>query len=385
MSFIQPGDSPYDTPELTANNDGNRHFDRMAHASPTMLELRKTLSRMRSWTRKLSKLSWTFLERHWITTSIVVMVSIVAISMAIGWSLRLRFFKAETFPPFINSTNDILLSANLISIDPVGQTMMIDWAIYDDVQQEGDCQDVNIYIDQNQLRTGSISSSPFDNEKPSPIFFVNCTDYLLQTYGGDFRFNSLEFRTQIAISNLWRTAQDYPFDKYYAQITLFAQTPENVTVPIGIDETTGIAVGYNAKFDTIDSSYGPHGELVASLTITRGQVIRIYAILIVLSIWLVTLTFVATCVITVAFGKGIKPDILVVPVGALFAFTQLRSTMPGAPSGFGADIDFMGILPCLALMTLASVFMSAVFLFRRNPEDDTDRWKKLVSSHGPLV
>ena len=169
MSSIQPGDSSYGIPGLATKDDGNEYFGRTAQASPTTLKLPKPLSGMRSWTRKLLKLSWSFLERHWITSSIVVMVSIVAISMAIGWSLRLRFFKAETFPPFLNSTNDvsahglvspisysrlmrndaqILLSANLISIDPVGQTMMIDWAIYDDVQQEGDCQDVNIYIDQ---------------------------------------------------------------------------------------------------------------------------------------------------------------------------------------------------------------------------------------------
>ncbi|PCH43581.1 hypothetical protein WOLCODRAFT_153633 [Wolfiporia cocos MD-104 SS10] len=52
--------------------------------------------------------------------------------------------------------------------------------------------------------------------------------------------------------------------------------------------------------------------------------------------------------------------------------------MPGAPPGFSADIDFMGILPCLALLTFASVFMCAVFLFRSNPEEDTQCWKTMT-------
>ena len=50
---------------------------------------------------------------------------------------------------------------------------------------------------------------------------------------------------------------------------------------------------------------------------------------------LVTLTFMATCVMSVFFGKGISSGVLVLPMGTLFAFTQLRGTLPGAPEGFG--------------------------------------------------
>ena len=52
---------------------------------------------------------------------------------------------------------------------------------------------------------------------------------------------------------------------------------------------------------------------------------------------LVTLTFMAICVLNVFFGKGINNGVLVLPMGTLFAFTQLRSTLPGAPSGFGTS------------------------------------------------
>ena len=47
------------------------------------------------------------------------------------------------------------------------------------------------------------------------------------------------------------------------------------------------------------------------------------------------MTFLLICVISVFLGKGIKTEVLILPVTNLFAFTQLRSTMPGAPSGFG--------------------------------------------------
>ncbi len=40
-------------------------------------------------------------------------------------------------------------------------------------------------------------------------------------------------------------------------------------------------------------------------------------------------------IMTVGFGFQQRNEIVVIPVGTVFAFTQLRSTMPGAPEGFG--------------------------------------------------
>lgn len=38
----------------------------------------------------------------------------------------------------------------------------------------------------------------------------------------------------------------------------------------------------------------------------------------------------------VAFGYQIEGTVLVVPVATLFAFTSLRTSLPGAPAAFGA-------------------------------------------------
>lgn len=37
---------------------------------------------------------------------------------------------------------------------------------------------------------------------------------------------------------------------------------------------------------------------------------------------------------TVVFGFRQRNEIIVVPIGTVFTFTQLRSSMPGAPEGF---------------------------------------------------
>lgn len=42
--------------------------------------------------------------------------------------------------------------------------------------------------------------------------------------------------------------------------------------------------------------------------------------------------------VSIMCGYGLDVSVLVVPVATLFAITQLRGSMPGAPVGFGEDI-----------------------------------------------
>jgi len=67
---------------------------------------------------------------------------------------------------------------------------------------------------------------------------------------------------------------------------------------------------------------------------------------------LVTLMICLIMITTVFFGFRQRNEVVVVPIGTVFAFTQLRSTMPGAPEGFGDILDFAGVLPCLVLLSI---------------------------------
>ncbi|PCH43611.1 hypothetical protein WOLCODRAFT_153664 [Wolfiporia cocos MD-104 SS10] len=257
--------------------------------------------------------------------------------MAVGWSLRLSPFQGETWE-FNNDRVNVILQGNLVDVDTDMQTMTIDWYIGLYGCNIEPCPDVNIYFDQGYVvQDSNNSSAPQNNEMPDPVFFLNATDYLYLNLT-DWRQNSPIFRTDLQITNMFthRSAQAYPFDKYTAVITLWAFTPNMDIVKVYIGWTGVVAI------------------------------------------WLVTLTFLMACITNVFFGKGVRGELLVLPVATLFAFTALRGTMPGAPPGFGADINFMGILPCLALLTSASVFMCAVFLFRSDPGEDTRRWKTMT-------
>ncbi|GBE81023.1 hypothetical protein BKA93DRAFT_827765 [Sparassis latifolia] len=319
-----------------------------------------------------------FVVQHWILTIVVSILAIVGIGVGVGWAARLQTFNAEdgeSVPP----DNAIILSANLVDVDPTSQTMTLDWFV-NYTCDFSHCQDVNIFFDQNSMQSNSNSGSVASNSKPSPLFLLNGTNFVNLWNSVDFRPSSLVFRTDLSISSYGtgRTEQSYPFDKYLAQISIFAEAlPGNETVNVTVYQTQGIAVGFNAQL--LDSGkIDEFGTLYKFIEVTRGQVVRIYTIFIVMAIWLVTLTFIGACATSVFYGKGMSAAVLVLPVATLFAFTQLRGTLPGAPAGFGADIDFVGILPCLALLTFCSVFMTAVFLFR-NPEVDSARWQSARS------
>ncbi|KAI0780115.1 hypothetical protein C8Q74DRAFT_743742 [Fomes fomentarius] len=312
------------------------------------------------------------LKSHWILFVAFVLASIVCCSIAIGWSFRLKTFNIADTDSEHNAI--VQLSANLVDVDPLVQKMIVDWNIKYDCERIG-CPDVDLYFDANTLRSDPTSVQ--SNVKPSPIFSVIGSNVLAMNNNSDRRSSSLTFRTEVAITNAntHRTLQSYPYDKYTTQLVFFAeQLPSNDTVSIAIVKTTGIAVGFNVELQNTTDISDNFGTVIKNIEVTRGPVVRLYAMFIVIVIWLVTLTFMATCVLNVFFGKGISTGVLVLPMGTLFAFTQLRATLPGAPVGFGAVIDFVGLLPCLAILTFCSVFMTAIFILR-NPEEDIERWK----------
>jgi hypothetical protein len=60
---------------------------------------------------------------------------------------------------------------------------------------------------------------------------------------------------------------------------------------------------------------------------------------------LITLIFLLATVYSIVFGFRQKENVLVIPIAGLFAFTQLRTSMPGAPNGFGMTwIGFQDIV-----------------------------------------
>ncbi|KAF7976469.1 hypothetical protein HWV62_6731 [Athelia sp. TMB] len=331
----------------------------------------------------------------WVIWSSILVIVCIMVGVFLGWTFRVHDFETYTNttgadPSFTGRT--ISLEADLISVDPVAGVMVIDWYIIDDSTCQvygvatGDCTNAAIYFESNPLQATLDSTGAYvtpSNEPPNDPVFVYYPNATASARG-----SISAWRTSISMidrhSSKPRTGgysvstslQSYPYDVYSANISFFAQElTSSAPTPMRLEVTSseGIAVGFKVlALSNRVSSTGDEGEtLQISLQVSRGVLVKTYAIIIVAAVWIITLVFVCSTIASVVFGIAQKSELLVVPVATLFAVTQLRGSMPGAPSGFGAIVDYVGLLPCLAIMA-ACVSVTQPPIGRPNETNSTD-------------
>ncbi|SJL13780.1 uncharacterized protein ARMOST_17228 [Armillaria ostoyae] len=311
----------------------------------------------------------------------------------------------------------ISLHADLISADLKQGTVVLDWSVWDDTcgsectdaneTCEDECTDandacfskctvVNIYFDTNLLHHSDIGDiRPSGSNRPVvPLFIWNATASYNDTFS-----NIATFRTELAVfppydgtkhsTRHTRSSQVYyPFDLYLAAISGFAEdASSNATVPLSLNSTSGLVVGLKISTPLVPSAsdFSQEGDperLAIIVTLERATLVKWYCIIITITFWLITLMICLVMIMTVGFGFQQRNEIVVVPVGAVFAFTQLRLTMPGAPDGFGDILDFVGVLPCLVLLSISAVTMVGIYIFTDPAKDSREKltWSALVNA-----
>ncbi|KAJ7476266.1 hypothetical protein B0H11DRAFT_1308591 [Mycena galericulata] len=146
----------------------------------------------------------------------------------------------------------------------------------------------------------------------------------------------------------------YPFDWYRVEFLIAALSPEtNETVPMAgasIFNPDMSQWHLSTSYNYLDLT-GQAAKLAVFVTIRRHVVVKISAFLILLLNWLVALALLYMTVLSV-FGRRKLPsgmDSVALPFAGLFALPSVRAVMPGNPP-FGCLIDFIGILPNLAII-----------------------------------
>ncbi|KAF8994989.1 hypothetical protein BDQ17DRAFT_1042938 [Cyathus striatus] len=235
------------------------------------------------------------------------------------------------------------MESELISVDPLSSTLVMNWYIsYDNCYQDPDPE---------------TSCTPTNLEADTPIFtwYPGEINDTLST-NAIFRTTSLLFNNGTR-KTTDSSLQNYPFDTYGAYFIMYGKdnsTTNDNLINVVVDYSYGIAVGFKTSSDTSFSE--DTAFYVNGISLARNGLIKAYVVCIVIGVWLITLIFVGS-VMKVMFGYKQPKEALGVPIATLFAFSSLRGTMPGAPSGFGAIMDFVGILPCLAIITIAGVVL----------------------------
>ncbi|KAK0434198.1 hypothetical protein EV421DRAFT_1992805 [Armillaria borealis] len=287
----------------------------------------------------------------------------------------------------------IYLSANLISADIQNTAMVVEWYIDNDTCG-ANCTEVDIFVDINLCPSNNRPDHhPYNSNRPTdPIFIWNATNSNLGAHDYYPRNNLPTFRTNVVVypnyghapSSSHASLVYYPFDSYNAKMFAFARDAStNKSVSLVLNSASalfatslsGLKISTYVKSESLAylEVVEPGQRVVDVLvTIQRSNLVIGYCLIITLTFWLVTLMICLIMIATVVFGFRQRNEIVVIPVGTVFSFTQLWSSMPGAPEGFGDILDFAGLLPCLVLLSISAVAMVGIYLFA-NPDHPSRR------------
>ncbi|KAK0229676.1 hypothetical protein EDD85DRAFT_794157 [Armillaria nabsnona] len=276
-----------------------------------------------------------------LVTTLSFVIIVPTLCIALGIKLRpggdlsyTKSLKDET-----NTDRMISLRANLVSADIRKTTMIVE------------CK-VTIFFDTYLSPSDSQDHGPYNSNKPAtPMFIWNATNSPMSVHDYDPRNKFPIFHTNLIV-------YDRSFESSHASLVYYP-----------FDSGLKITTDVGSKDVAYSEDVKPEKRVIdVTLTIRRSALVVAYCLVITLTIWLVTLMICCIMISTVIFGFRQRNEIVVVPVGTVFAFTQLRSSMSGAPDGF----DFAGIFPCLILLSISAVTMVGIYLFV-NPDDPARR------------
>ncbi|KAG2006035.1 hypothetical protein CC2G_002389 [Coprinopsis cinerea AmutBmut pab1-1] len=317
--------------------------------------------------------------RLWIGFCFAFIVLAPVISIVMGYHLHSNdmVYPAEPKAEFPGRT--ISLEVVLVSADPKLGSITLDWSFLRELRSPCSidnvdaCTDVNLFFDANLLRASGEYSSQEDvasSGRPDrPVFVLNTRGIVER----DIRAQKPTFRTQLSLfhpSDRHSSLLFYPFDTYTAEIVLFAEeVGTNATVGVEIGDARGVAIGFETRVAHIHRRISPPEVADSTIILSRSILVKLYGIISTIAVWIVTLILSLVMITSVFFGYKQRPEVLLIPVATLFAFTTLRQSMPGAPEGFGHMMgkariirsshlfsnfhaDLVGLVPCLALLAM---------------------------------
>ncbi|KAK0477792.1 hypothetical protein IW261DRAFT_1565570 [Armillaria novae-zelandiae] len=295
---------------------------------------------------------------------IIVPMSYITLML---WLLTERAPHETTLQPgnIVDRDRIVSLHATLISANICQSAMVVEWSVMRDTCDDS-CLEVNIFFDMNLCPSGDRreNGDPSNNRPTEPIFVWNATG---TTSSNNSRYDGLRstprFSTNFVIYPVHEDFQNgfiishgtrayYPFDWYWSGVTVFAQEIlTNKSVALDLQSSafrfarTSLS---NLKITTAVQEANPtylegadiEEKIISAYVILKRSTHVIgYCLVITATFWLITLMICLITLTTVIFGFRQWNEIAVVPIRILFAFTQLRSTMPRAHEGFG---DILG-------------------------------------------
>jgi hypothetical protein len=311
----------------------------------------------------------------------VLSLIVIAIAVAASFGLVIRDLddKDDIFKPGVN------IDVELISIDPVAGTFVIDIDPFFYIPGETkDCsivrREFNFFIDENlsvntKEKDDYIPNSDSPKEPSFQMIEYPCNSSNKQNVD-TFRKTLKLFllppdlegtAPRKQYGHIGSGLQAYPFDKYYAALYMYVEErlPGNTTrdTLITVDLVRGVAANFHTdfkpEFNEVDKG------LLISFNVDRSVAIKVFCLAIIITNWIVSLVFLWITVACLFWKERVVKELFAIPITVLFAFSAVRGSMPGAPAGFGAFIDYVGILPNFAVLTVCSFVLILLVLIER--------------------
>lgn len=153
----------------------------------------------------------------------------------------------------------------------------------------------------------------------------------------------------------------YPFDRYSALFGVRVLTSDGAAVP-SVLVADGSIHGYS--IDIADPTREPNGGNNLTIGVSRGPATWIFAVFIMLLMWMVTVLALLLSAKLIRTGAAIDTPLISLLGVLLFAFTAIRNSMPNAPA-LGAIADYLSYFWCEVALGLGLVAL-LIFRIRRS-------------------
>jgi len=149
---------------------------------------------------------------------------------------------------------------------------------------------------------------------------------------------------------------NYPFDWYNATLFINAgsiQTDQGLPLVVF---TQGAVQGF--IYTTQFQSFAEDGSAVSiSFVVQRSTTTRVFAIIIFLLMWLLSLSIFIAAMSVWFRGKNAELPMVSISTALLFALPNIRNSQPGVPSPVGTTEDMVGFFWNILLVAASAVFL----------------------------
>ncbi|KAF7358209.1 hypothetical protein MVEN_00869400 [Mycena venus] len=270
--------------------------------------------------------------------------------------------KEPPLPP-----NVLTFITNIIAVDLNSLTLSLLWYPLDyggcppannGTEGGSEAPVIDIFLDPT-LIPGKAPANSSNADPGDPVYRLDVASfcnsegslywYDLPVFQGDLRLvpwipRISGFGENRVVTSQLSSVINYPLDAYHALVNLTAKhsaTPEPLNIQMTVSALVpGFTVGTHYLSNRGDANY------ILSITLERSWAVQAYIFAVSLCEVLVTCILLALSLDFWLFGYKTRVEVLALPIATLFAFTQLRQTLPSVPSA-ETRLDFFVNLPLL--------------------------------------